>query len=84
MTSLNGKTYKVIGENQLCCATGQERLIVNILSRDITYADNQTTFKRMLISNCLDRRHYVEEESKSSAVEPDLKATTDVSTPINT
>jgi hypothetical protein len=40
MTSLNGKTYKVIGENQLCSATGDERLSVNILSRDITYADN--------------------------------------------
>ena len=70
MTSLNGRTFKVISDKTLR-STDDPSFQAMIISRDITYADQQRTFKRMLINNCLDPRHFspdanLSEESKVS------------------
>ena len=68
MTSLNGRTFKVISDKTLR-STDDPSFQAMIISRDITYADNQRTFKRMLINTCLDPRHFkpdlTQEESKA-------------------
>ena len=61
MTSLTGKTYKVTDQTKLVSDDGQVSVIIR--SRDSYYADENRSFKRLIISNCLDARYYDQEES---------------------
>ena len=65
ITSLNGRTFKLVSDKSLR-GVDDPAFQTMIISRDITYADSQRTFKRWLINNCLDPRHYKPEQAADS------------------
>ena len=57
MVSLTGKNYK-IKKDKTIRMPGNKDFKCRILSSDIAYSDQKSTFKRMLMSNSLDSRFY--------------------------
>lgn len=70
MTSLSGKTYQMKGDRKLklvdqAGASGKKAKIqVTVRSRDSYFAGEDKSFKRILISNCLDQRYFDQLESQ--------------------
>lgn len=59
MTSLTGKSYKMEGEKKIVLdrsnsSSNTPKISVIIKSRDSFFIENDKSFKRLLISNCLD------------------------------
>ena len=56
LKSLSGQTYQFVGDKKLKSGSVE----VTIVSRDVVYAPNDSgrTYRRLFISNCLDRRYY--------------------------
>ena len=68
MTSLTGKTYQMKGDNKLklidnSSKAKKAKVQVIVRSRDSYFAGEDKSFKRLLISNCLDQRHFDLQES---------------------
>ena len=60
MTSLTGKTYQMKGDKKLRLVDSSKKAKVQVIvrSRDSYFAGEDKSFKRLLISNCLDQRYF--------------------------
>ena len=68
MTSLTGKTYQMKGDKKLklidTASQKKTKVQVIVRLRDSYFAGEDKSFKRILISNCLDQRYFDLQESQ--------------------
>jgi len=68
MTSLTGKSYKMEGERKIVLLANDTssktpKVQAFVKSRDSFFVSENKSFKRLVITNCLDQRYYEEDSN---------------------
>ena len=68
MTSLAGKSYKMENDRKIVLQTNDQgskitKVQAFVKSRDSFFVGEKKSFKRLIISNCLDQRYFEEDSN---------------------